>query len=134
MVIDQSNSVELKIKGMHCSACVVTVERALNKVDGVQKSAVNLTLEKARIEGNVSLDQLIKAVEGTGYEAELIEGDKPPQDDNPDKKLNHAKHQMVFAWVATTIIMLWMIPNWICLLYTSPSPRDVEESRMPSSA
>ena len=27
-------------------------------------------------------------------------------------------------------------PNglWTCLLYTSPSPRDVEESRMPSSA
>jgi copper chaperone CopZ len=64
MVIDQSNSVELKIKGMHCSACVVTVERALNKVDGVQKSAVNLTLEKARIEGNVSSDQLIKALSG----------------------------------------------------------------------
>ena len=26
------------------------------------------------------------------------------------------------------------IPNRSCLLYTSPSPRDVEESRMPSSA
>ena len=25
-------------------------------------------------------------------------------------------------------------PHIICLLYTSPSPRDVEESRMPSSA
>ena len=24
--------------------------------------------------------------------------------------------------------------HWVCLLYTSPSPRDVEESRMPSSA
>ena len=24
--------------------------------------------------------------------------------------------------------------SYICLLYTSPSPRDVEESRMPSSA
>ena len=24
--------------------------------------------------------------------------------------------------------------GYICLLYTSPSPRDVEESRMPSSA
>ena len=24
--------------------------------------------------------------------------------------------------------------DWSCLLYTSPSPRDVEESRMPSSA
>ena len=25
-------------------------------------------------------------------------------------------------------------PVYVCLLYTSPSPRDVEESRMPSSA
>ena len=25
-------------------------------------------------------------------------------------------------------------PIYLCLLYTSPSPRDVEESRMPSSA
>ena len=25
-------------------------------------------------------------------------------------------------------------PIYVCLLYTSPSPRDVEESRMPSSA
>ena len=27
-----------------------------------------------------------------------------------------------------------LIVSYICLLYTSPSPRDVEESRMPSSA
>ena len=26
------------------------------------------------------------------------------------------------------------LPSKACLLYTSPSPRDVEESRMPSSA
>ena len=25
-------------------------------------------------------------------------------------------------------------PSWICLLYTSPSPRDKRQSRMPSSA
>ena len=28
----------------------------------------------------------------------------------------------------------YMIDRNVCLLYTSPSPRDVEESRMPSSA
>ena len=27
-----------------------------------------------------------------------------------------------------------VVITWTCLLYTSPSPRDVEESRMPSSA
>jgi len=26
------------------------------------------------------------------------------------------------------------LEGYVCLLYTSPSPRDVEESRMPSSA
>ena len=34
-------------------------------------------------------------------------------------------------------LVLWGdFPAWllVCLLYTSPSPRDVEESRMPSSA
>ena len=30
--------------------------------------------------------------------------------------------------------MLPIVYNYNCLLYTSPSPRDVEESRMPSSA
>ena len=37
-----------------------------------------------------------------------------------------------------TLLMRGLIdkptPSYICLLYTSPSPRDVEESRMPSSA
>ena len=27
-----------------------------------------------------------------------------------------------------------MIQHWFCLLYTSPSPRDLSTSRMPSSA
>ena len=37
-------------------------------------------------------------------------------------------------WLHTERV--WRMPAWFenCLLYTSPSPRDVEESRMPSSA
>ena len=31
-------------------------------------------------------------------------------------------------------ITLFTDSSYVCLLYTSPSPRDVEESRMPSSA
>ena len=33
-----------------------------------------------------------------------------------------------------TVPQIFIGDNHICLLYTSPSPRDVEESRMPSSA
>ena len=37
-----------------------------------------------------------------------------------------------FAFKDPEILFTWQ--GKICLLYTSPSPRDVEESRMPSSA
>ena len=39
--------------------------------------------------------------------------------------------QKVIELSYSTLVMT--VPS-ICLLYTSPSPRDVEESRMPSSA
>ena len=108
-----NESIELKIKGMHCAGCVGTIERALNQVEGVEKAVVNLTLEKARVAGEVRVDQLIQAIENTGYGAEHIEQLEISPEDRPDENLNWSKHQMVFAWVATTIIMLWMIPNWI---------------------
>ena len=38
------------------------------------------------------------------------------------------------AGKTTTLKMLCGLIHPSCLLYTSPSPRDVEESRMPSSA
>ena len=47
---------------------------------------------------------------------------------------------MEFSWTyykQMNIAFCLMVANMlkkICLLYTSPSPRDVEESRMPSSA
>ena len=108
-----NESIELKIKGMHCAGCVGTIERALTQVEGVEKAVVNLTLEKARVAGEVRVDQLIQAIENTGYGAEHIEQLEISPEDRPDENLNRSKHQMVFAWVATTIIMLWMIPNWI---------------------
>ena len=39
--------IELQIRGMHCASCSANVEKALNKIDGVSKAAVNLATEKA---------------------------------------------------------------------------------------
>ena len=36
--------------------------------------------------------------------------------------------------VTSAMFLVLTIISMSCLLYTSPSPRDVEESRMPSSA
>ena len=53
------------------------------------------------------------------------------------KKVRHMKHDVysnLKGWQKTQVARHPDRPHTLCLLYTSPSPRDVEESRMPSSA
>ena len=117
-----TQTIELKITGMHCAACVFTVERALYQAEGVKKAVVNLMLEKARIEGEVEIDRLIQAIQKTGYEAELIEEIVLPQESQPDKDLIQAKNRMVFAWIPSVIMMMWMIPKWLSgIMWPNPT-------------
>jgi len=117
-----TQTIELKITGMHCAACVSTVERALYQAEGVKKAVVNLMLEKARIEGEVEIDRLIQAIQKTGYEAELIEEIVLPQESQPDKGLIQAKNRMVFAWIPSVIMMIWMIPKWLSgIMWPNPT-------------
>lgn len=64
----------IKIEGMSCGHCAVTVEQALDKVDGVH-AKVNLRHKEAKVkmDNDVSNEVLKKAVEDTGYEVVSIE-------------------------------------------------------------
>ena len=56
--------------------------------------------------------------------------------DGLHKDAHEGSFQSYFARYSPNAIFLGTdkTERWTCLLYTSPSPRDVEESRMPSSA
>ncbi|GAA0142285.1 hypothetical protein LIER_03221 [Lithospermum erythrorhizon] len=65
----------LKIKGMACTSCSESTERALLMVDGVRKAVVGLSLEEAKVhfDPNVTdTDHILKAVEDAGFGADLI--------------------------------------------------------------
>ena len=64
---------DLNIKGMTCASCVLRVEKALSRVEGVAHASVNLATEAATVELEkpVPLGTLLHAVEDAGYEAEL---------------------------------------------------------------
>jgi Cu+-exporting ATPase len=62
----------LDIGGMTCASCVSRVEKALNKIPGVEAASVNLATEQARVRiksGSSSLAEIIALVQKTGYEA-----------------------------------------------------------------
>ncbi len=53
---------------MTCAACAARIEKALNKLDGVD-ATVNFATEQAAVrfdEGEVAIDELLRAVEGSG--------------------------------------------------------------------
>ncbi|GKV22241.1 hypothetical protein SLEP1_g32123 [Rubroshorea leprosula] len=65
----------LRIKGMACTSCSESVERALQMVNGVKKAVVGIALEEAKVHFDPNLidtDDIIEAVEDAGFGADLI--------------------------------------------------------------
>ncbi|HZD42545.1 MAG TPA: copper ion binding protein, partial [Methanomicrobiales archaeon] len=70
MAEEANKKAELKISGMTCATCSVTVEEALSKVEGVENAKVNLGTETASVEydpSHVRFQELEKAVVDAGY-------------------------------------------------------------------
>ena len=65
----QNLSLTLPIEGMTCASCSARVERALQRVPGVQQVSVNLASESAAVElaAPVGAEALAQAVEKAGY-------------------------------------------------------------------
>ena len=63
--------VNLEIGGMHCVMCAAAVERALNKMDGVESASVSYASESACVlfdETRVSVKDMAKCVKKAGYQ------------------------------------------------------------------
>ena len=79
-------SVDLGVSGMTCASCVGRVERALQRVPGVQSVSVNLATESARVLGQPPTDdapaawqaRLQRAVRDAGYEPRAMEAVETP--------------------------------------------------------
>ncbi len=69
---------EFNVLGMTCASCVVAVEKATAKLDGVVHSNVNLTTEKLTLDYDpllVSIKDIKNAVEDIGYQINDIKVD-----------------------------------------------------------
>jgi Cu2+-exporting ATPase len=75
------------VTGMSCAACSSRVEKAVSKVEGVTSCSVSLLTNSMGVEGEVSAQDVIRAVEKAGYHATLKDagaGSKSLQNNNTD--------------------------------------------------
>jgi Cu+-exporting ATPase len=75
-----ANQVDMSITGMSCNACAMTIEKGLNRLDGVE-ATVNFATESARVTFDASQTDtlnLVSLVESLGY------GARPLAETTPD--------------------------------------------------
>ncbi|MGB6646977.1 MAG: heavy metal translocating P-type ATPase [Bacteroidota bacterium] len=118
MASDRDRSVRsltLPVEGMTCASCVLRVEKAIKKVEGVADAAVNLAGENVRVEFDptrVSVGQLQDAVAGSGYTLvtpkEAESADTDPGGESPEKKkaFRLLRNELVLSAALTVPIMV----------------------------
>ena len=57
----------VKITGMDCGGCAMTIEDSIRKLPGVQQADVSFTTESMQVEGDISLDVIEKRLQELGY-------------------------------------------------------------------
>ncbi len=100
-IIDTHNQPRLKVKiaGMDCGSCAMTIENSIRKIKGVQRAEVSFTTESMEVEGDVSLDIIEARLSELGYK---IGSDTPPQQtDLPDRR--GAAGFIHFLWQQPTL-------------------------------
>jgi copper ion binding protein len=60
----------LKVKGMSCQHCVMSITKALTKLEGVQNVKVDLQKGEVQYDNTkgITPDRIVKTVEDAGYE------------------------------------------------------------------
>ncbi len=117
-----STTITLPVEGMTCASCVRRVEKAIEKVEGVQSVAVNLATESATISGitgSLSRSAIEEAVIGAGYS--IGERSAGSTDDAYDeltakrvKELRAIQIKAVAALGVSAVLMLLMYwPDWL---------------------
>ncbi|MGE9834459.1 heavy metal translocating P-type ATPase [Streptococcus orisratti] len=96
------------IDGMTCASCVINVENAVKKLQGVETAVVNLTTEKMTVDYNpdvVSENQIEQAVADAGYGATVFD---PSTTKSQTERQSEATQNMwhKFLWSAVFALPL----------------------------
>lgn len=65
---------KLKIDGMHCSSCALSIDMDLEDLKGVKSSVTSYAKQETEVvydQDQISMEEIIEAIKKTGYQANL---------------------------------------------------------------
>lgn len=105
---DGSRQVELAVPGVHCGACIVAVENALKRLEGVTLARVNLSTKRVTVRWQGErLPPLVASLAALGYPPHLA-----GSDGGKDRTLAELLQAVGVAGFASANIMLLSVSVW----------------------
>ena len=118
---------QFEISGMSCAACSARVERAVSSVEGVKACSVNLLTNSMTVEGEVSDQSIISAVEHAGYGASL-KGAKKSENVNNTRQ-NSGEKQILHRLIASVCLLIpLMYLSMGHVMWGAPVPAAVKDN------
>ena len=119
-----STKLSLPVQGMTCASCVLRVEKALKRVEGVTEAAVNLATERATVTFDptrTTVNQLRAAVEDSGYS--LLVPEEPGKVGaagvgsplGREEAYRQLKRELILSASLTVLIMALSLPGMLGL-------------------
>ncbi|MBQ1526055.1 MAG: cation-translocating P-type ATPase, partial [Lachnospiraceae bacterium] len=121
---------QYSVTGMSCAACAARVEKSVSQIPGVDSCSVSLLTNSMGVEGTVSDEAVIQAVEKAGYgassraEAAAVDNRRRAEEEALTDKETPLLRQRLTASVAILIPLLYLSMGH--MLWGWPLPRFLE--------
>lgn len=105
-------TLELPLLGMTCANCANTIQRRLNKVEGVLEATVNYASEKAAVQyapGVVTRAEMVAAVRKAGYDVVEASGEEDAEDAEAAAREAEIRHQ----WMRFIVGIVFSLPLFL---------------------
>jgi len=106
---------EFTVTGMSCAACSARVEGAVRSVAGVTECTVSLLTGAMSVEGDVSAQDVVRAVEKAGYGAALKEKNTAGAVNKKEEEKKNLLPALIFSAVLLLILMLFSMGHMLSL-------------------
>jgi len=114
-----TETIELRVTGMHCASCQSRVQRSLAEQPGVVDASVNLILNTAAVTfdpAETTPDRLVQAIRETGYDSEVPRSantafeEQQARDRAIDEEFRDLRLKAVVSGIAAVVAMILSLP------------------------
>ncbi|SBS38053.1 Copper-exporting P-type ATPase A [Marinomonas spartinae] len=110
---DSVHQKQFSLTGITCAACVNTIQKTLDNLDGVTKAEVNFASRTAQVSASISADTIIEAISAVGYGASVINNPDQAAEEREKQEQQEYKSKRNASIISLVLGIPLMLYGWL---------------------